>query len=422
MSRAARKSSEPHLPPVEKIELSSAHKGPRLTAALLLLGLGVAAFAFAFIQLFAAQSGWQEIKVTDSAEASCKDDFTLLYELGADGASASAEKKALDMLYSEACVTAYRLFTNDGLFADTHNMRYINDHPNETVAVDPALYRAFSQVAASGDRTMYLGPVADYYGNVFDCQEDWQTADFDPAQNDDIRAWYAECAAYGNDPDAVELELLGEGQVCLHVSEEYIAFAQAEEITDFIDFGWMKNAFILDYLADALAEHNFTNAVLSSFDGFVRNLDERDTVLGFNVFDRMPEGVLPAAVMQYAGRRCFVSLRDYPANGQDSRRYYEMDDGRVLTAYLDPADGLARCAAQSLTAYSDELSCGELALKMAPVYVAESLGETALSALAEEGIYTLRCEDMSVLYTDPDITLSDFYDKDGVTYTGKFAG
>ena len=236
------------------------------------------------------------------------------------------------------------------------------------------------------------------------------------------RAWYAACAAYGNDPASVELELLGEGQVCLHVSEKYLAFAQEEEITDFIDFGWMKNAFILDYLADTLAEHNFTNAVLSSYDGFVRNLDERDTVLGFNIFDRMPEGVLPAAVMQYAGRRCFVSLRDYPVGSQDDRRYYEMEDGRVLTAYLDPADGLAKCAVQGLTAYSDTLSCGELALRMAPVYVAESLDETALTALAEEGIFTLRCKDDAVLYTDPDAILSDFYDKDGVTYTSRYAG
>ena len=422
MGRTARRSSEPHLPPVEKIELSSAHKGPRLAAALLLLAVGAAALAFAFTQLFTAQSGWQEIKASDSAEASCKDDFTLLYELGADGASASAEKKALDMLYSEAAVTAYRLFTNDSLFADTHNMRYINDHPNETIAVDPALYDAFAQVEASGNRTLYLGPVYELYDGLFFCQEDWQTADFDPAQNADLKAFFARCAAYGADPSAVQLELLGDGQVRLAVSEEYLAFARQEEIEDFIDFGWMKNAFIADYLADTLIDHDFTNGALSSFDGFVRNLDQRETVLGFNIFDLTSSGPIPAAVMQYAGQMSIVSLRDHPVSEADARRMYTFADGHVLTAYLDPADALEKTAAHDLTGYSRDMGCGALALKLAGVYVAEKLDGDALAALAGEGVYTVHCEGRTVVYTDSDITLSDFYDQDGVTYSGRTVG
>ena len=153
---------------MEEIELSSAHKGPRIAAAILLLVIGVGALVFAFMQLLQTQSGWQEIGAS-SGGVSCADEFTLLYDLGAGDESASAEKRALNGLWSEATTTGYQLFTNDSLFADMHNVRYINDHPNETVEVDPALYEAFSQVVFSGDRHIYLGPVTDYYQNLFFC-------------------------------------------------------------------------------------------------------------------------------------------------------------------------------------------------------------------------------------------------------------
>ena len=418
---ARRRASGPHLPPVEEIELSSAHKGPRIAAAILLLVIGAGALVFAFMQLLAAQSGWQEIGAS-SGSVSCADEFTLLYDLGAGGESASAEKRALNALWSQATTTGYQLFTNDSLFADMHNMRYINDHPNETIEVDPALYRAFSQVAASGDRHIYLGPVTDYYQNLFFCQSDSETAGYDPAQDESLRQWYTRCAAYASAPQAVELELMDENKVCLHVSEDYLAFARQEEITDFIEFGWMKNAFLADYLADQLLEKGFTNCAISSYDGFVRNLDERETVMGINVFDR-PEGQpVAAAVLQYTGPHSFISLRNYPAVELDERRFYTMEDGRVLAAYLDTADGLQRTAADGLIVYSETVSCGEMALELAPIYVADSLDADALAALAGEGVYTLRCEDGQVLYTDPDARLSDFYETESFTYTGKFAG
>ena len=94
----------------------------------------------------------------------------------------------------------------------------------------------------------------------------------------------------------------------------------------------------------------------------------------------------------------------------------------MLAAYLDVADGLQRTAADELIVYSETASCGELALKLAPIYVAETLDTAALTALAGEGVFSVWCEDETVLYTDPDALLSDFYEAGGVTYTGRYAG
>ena len=68
------------------------------------------------------------------------------------------------------------------------------------------------------------------------------------------------------------LELLGGNQVKLNVADAYLQFAKANEITEFINFYWLKNAFIVDYMAEELEAAGFTGGIISSFDGFQRNL------------------------------------------------------------------------------------------------------------------------------------------------------
>ena len=60
------------------------------------------------------------------------------------------------------------------------------------------------------------------------------------------------------------VELLGEGRIRLFVSREYLEFARREGVECFIDFEWMRNAFIIDYLARELAAQGYTSGVLLS--------------------------------------------------------------------------------------------------------------------------------------------------------------
>lgn len=53
--RSACDCRRPHLPPVRKVEQSSAHVGRRLTAAVLLLEVGVVALVYGIASLFAAE-------------------------------------------------------------------------------------------------------------------------------------------------------------------------------------------------------------------------------------------------------------------------------------------------------------------------------------------------------------------------------
>lgn len=415
MGRTARDRRENLPRPVQKIELNAGYTKARLAAALILLVVGVGLIMYSLNGGFTVREGWTEIEAA-SGEADCSGDFTFLYPLGTT-ASPAAERKALSLLYTEACRDAYRIFTDDAEFAGMHNVRFLNAHPNEELQVEPALYKAFEQIAESGVRSIYLAPLYETYDNVFHCDDPSRTADFDPYQNEELQAWFAEVCTYANDPSQAELELLGDGRVRLKVSQEYLAFAQAEEIGSFVDFYWMKNAFIADYLAERLTAEGYSMGILSSFDGFSRNLDTAgDTDYSLNIYDREDTLIRPAAVMHYSGVRNMVSLRNYPLNEEAEEYYCVLSEDEIRTPYLDTEDGLCRSALNDLTAYSEQAGCGEILLKLIPVYIAEEFRPELLTALSEDGIQSIYCRDAVIRHTEESVDLRDLYDGKDVSY------
>lgn len=398
---------------MEHIELNEKHKKPRLILAIVCLLFGAGMLAYALLRYFTPQAGWVTIEADAGAGISDAGEFSFLYCLDE---SPRETHKAVTALYSQLSLTAFQLFNAWEEFDGVTNLCSIDRRPNEVLEVDQALYDALSAVERAGSRALYLGPVYDWYNGLFFCESDEQAADFDPRLNGEVRQGYEEILSYAGDPAAIRLELLGDCRVRLSVSEDYLAYARREGIECFISFGWMKNAFVADYLADGLAAQGFTHGALSSYDGFIRNLD-RGTDYSFQIFDRREDGVCPAASMVYQGPMSIVSMRDYPTNSLDSQRTYTLRNGEIRTAYLDPADGLCRSSIHDLTCYSAAKSCGELALQMAPVFIAEEFRPDELDRLTNSDIWSVYCRDSVVWHTEAGLDLQNLYDENGVRYT-----
>lgn len=413
---ARRRPNEPARPkPVEKIELSEKHLKLRGALALVLLLTGAFAIGYGLLTFLGGEPGWTEIE-SKASELHCGSSFNFMYEVGRGEASAAAENREVTGVYTGATVQAYRLFTNDEEYEDVHNLRYINLHPNEEITVEEGLYKAFSQIVESGDRSLYLGPVYDRYDDLFTCTEDFQAVDFDPYHSEDVAREYAEIAAFANDKNAVDLELLGENTLRLRVSGEYLAYAKENGITTLIDFFWMRNAFIADYLADVLVEAGYTRGYLMSFDGFVRNLDRRGTDFAFTVQDRMDSAVYPAASLHYTGPTAIVYYHNYPVSQKEQYSYYTFENGEIRTPYLDPADGLCKSALNDLVCYGRDLGCAQILLETRSLYVAEDFRPEELTSLRDKGIQSLYCKDRTVLYTEKGLSLSNLYRENGLEY------
>lgn len=402
MNRNGRK-KEAYTPSVENVQLNEQHLPLRLIAIAVLLAVSVLAFANGLNGLLTAGTGWQQVEADPALGATCAEEFVLNYEIGRSSEEPTLERKQLRALYTEMMQAAYKQFHTEVEFVDVGNLYSINHSPNQPVQVGGLLYAALEQLQRSGSRAVYLGPVYAEYWSLFCSESAEQAAALDPLSSPEQAAYFAQVCAFAADPQAAMLELQDNNTVVLHLSAEYLAFAEEYGVQNYLDFFWMKNAFIADAVADALAQKGYTHGYLASYDGFTRNLDADGRQYVVNLFGR-PAGQAPvlAAKAQYAGPQSIVSLRAFPVSEGD-QYYFAMPDGTVRTPYLDPADGICKAAVPNLMGFSAQAGCAELLLGLLPLYAADALPEDAsarLEQLAQQGIATLYTQGERIVVTD----------------------
>lgn len=386
------------------VELSDRHHILRIIAAVVLVVIGALAIAKGLITLFNKDTGWQTVEVS-TGEANCAKDFQLRYYFDSgDG----AVRRQVTAIYTETCVKAYQLFQVDVGSEDYENVYDINHNVNTLITVDPLLYQAFKQL--EGTRYLYLGPLYAYYNNmIFNTTQDY-LPQIDPAVNEEARAYVDQLAQWAADVDAIQLELLENNQIRLTVSPEYLRFAQENEIENFIDFRYMTNAFIIDEIARQLQQQGYTRCVISSVDGYTRNLDTGVTY-EYNIFHCIDNVVCPVGVMQYQGPVSMVFLKDYSLSSGDM--YYGVSGDHRVHTYVDGADGMYRTGISELVGYSYEDSCVEVLLTMIPSYIGQDFS-------VPQGIYSVWCQEQSIFYNDETITLKNLRNDDTATYTAIF--
>ena len=396
MSRKPR-DGRPYIRPVTKLELSEKNIKFRWIAIALLLAIAAVSIGYGFYSALSIEPGWQEVTVL-SDQVNCSGDFKLMYDFGSGDINPTAAYKKLETLYKDLTVSAYRLFSPEAEGMD--NLYHINAHINEIVTVDPGLYTALEQIVAAENRHVYMSPVQDIYAPIFLAANDAEAALYDPVKDAERMELVKEAAGYCADPAMISLEVLGANQVRLNVSQEYLSYAKENEIENFLDFGWMTNAFIIDYMADALIAEGFSHGYLASYDGFTRNFYGSGKGFSQNIYHCVDSDVYLPGALEYFGPMSLVSLRSYPMTDKDRWHYYAYEDGSVTSVFLNPADGMPGACVDGITAYSREHSCGEMVLDLTSVFIANTFDAGALEALADVGIESIYCREKGIVCTD----------------------
>ena len=380
--------------PITRVEVSEKNRKVRIIVAIVLLIIGASALASGFVMFLNKDTGWQRVQVTPESR-SCSESFILQYNFSGSGPQKKAINTQLEAIYGEGCVKAYQLFTTDEAIDGVENMYYVNHHPNEVITVDPLLYSAFEKL--EGTPYLYLGPAYSYYYNIIFNSEEQQIQELDPARNAEAANYLAEIAAFAGDRTAINLELLGDNQIKLFVSDEYLAFAEVEEIETFLDFGYMTNAFIIDYLAEQLVSQGLTRGYLVSADGFTRNLDN-ENMFSFNIYDSMDGEIYNAAAMQYRGPISMVYLKNYPTAVSDAN--YRSNGNGFIHLLADPMDGIYRTGTDNLVSYSYELDCVDVMLQMLPAFVGSVFS-------VPDGVYSVWCDGTTIYCNDANVSFAN---------------
>lgn len=405
----------PYMPPVTRIELSEQNIKLRWILVIVLVVIAAVAIGMGVQQMVNVQPGWNEIEA-NSNQPNYSREFTLMYDFSESGGNAAAINKSLIALYTSAMEESYRIFSKDADFQDIQNLYDISRSVNQEIEIDETLYKALELLDRYENRNLYLAPVYVEYNRIFNSESDAEAALYDPTMNPDILAYIRELMTYISDENHIDLELLGMNRVRLMVSEEYLSYAQEQGIEEFLDFGWMRNAFVADYAANKLTEQGYTYGYLASYDGFNRTLNSGEHIMEFNIYDRQGSDIYLPAKMSYSGQRNIVFLRDYPLASMDQWSYRVYEDGRIVSSLIDAEDGVCKSALPNLVSYSQTIGCSEILMQMLPVFQTDVFSQEAVAAMADSGIYSVWCLEDTVYYNDADISLEQIPNADGVLY------
>lgn len=363
----------------KEIEVDNKNTKARWILVLVFFAIAVVSLAYGLVSCLNQEPGWHKVEAT-SSKINCGQDFALNYYFGDQGANSVTTNKELTLLYTDAVEQAYDLFYTDAP-AGGGNLRQLNDSVGQTVTVAQPLYDALALIQSYGSRYIYLAPVYVEYDRIFRSESEPEAIQNDPGQNADLMPYISQLSAFAADPQAIDLKLMDNCQVQLVISQAYQEFAKANENDTFLDFGWMKNAFIADYIANRMEEKGFTQGYLVSLDGFTRNLCRSGQEFSLDFADRLEDTIYPVGTLSYTGPASIVSFRNYPMDSRDRWQYYAFQSGRIVTCLIDPADGKSKSATDNLLAVSQSKGCAELLLQLAPVFVADTLDENALEAM-----------------------------------------
>ena len=416
MSKHAR-DNRPYIKPVTKIELSGDQSTLRLILIVVLLAIACVCIFIAVGSSLKVEPGWQKAEV-DSEKVNVSMEFSLMYDFSDYTANDSTDAlKKVNALYTTLTEDGYAIFTASEYETQFQNVRYLNDHINEKVTVDPVLYKALELVATYDSRYPFLAPVYEEYDRIFLQASEEDAMRYDPAKSPELVDYIREAVTFANDSNMVWLELFGDNQVCLHVSDAYLAFGETYELDSYFDFHWMTNAFIIDYMAEVLMENGYTTGYLASYDGFNRNLDTRGNSYSHNVYDRLGNDIFLPAVYEYQLPTSIVVLKNYSMSDMDRWHYFSYSDGTITTTFLDPADGASKSATDNLFAYSRDLGCAEILLQTAPLFIAEALDVDGLQNLTGNGIYAIWGEDTDICYNEQNAKLTAMAENGGNQYS-----
>lgn len=404
MSRTARERGRtPALPSVEKVEVPQDHLGRRIALFALCLAVAIGSFGYGIYSWLGVDPGWTTV---DGGGQAGTENLTFEFLVTEDGLDGRNQLRTVQGMYAQLCSQAYQLFNADAAPADENicNMWYINAHPNEIIEVDAVLYKAFEQMAEAKNRRVYLGPAYEVYTDLFYAQDADEAKLLDPWQDPEMEKFCQEIADFAGDPEQVNVELLGDNRLRLHVSEEYQRYMGESGARKYVDFYRQRNAFIVDYLIEEMTEAGLQAGVVSSRDGYTRSLPGTRYNATVNLADWNGQQAVAAAQISFDQPVSIAYLRAFPLGQEDANWYQDMGDGEFRHPYIDDADGKCKASANAVGIYSLDAACVQLMLAAEEAFISDVFEPRKL---AEFDAVFLR--DKTIFCTDPDLQLVNVY-------------
>ncbi|MBP5343319.1 hypothetical protein J6Y73_05280 [bacterium] len=410
--RGATDSNKPIVQKVKKIELNEKHIPLRVVLLIVVIIIAITAFGIFFSSLLSADPGWMVIEEINTNYPSIGQDFILNYNVPKK--DSTLMKKKVQGIYSDLVEKPLILFDTLNDYEGYINLKYINEHPNEIIEVDSLLYNSFKKINEYGNKTIFLGPVYSQYRSLFTSLNNTEAYEFDAKYNDSMKEYFSTICTYLEN-NKINIELFENNKIRLNVLDDYLTYSEENNITDYLDFWTLKNAFVSDYIVDNLFENGITDFILSSNDGYNYVVGVTEEV-AIEVWQKTKKQKNLVGRLTFSGTKAFVNYSDSPLdiNEDNYYVYYDKDDKTndildITSRYIDPSDGIAKEASKIYYACSSTLGSADVALSIIDIYTRNNIDTSKVSEILENGIYSLYLDaSLNVISNMPsDITFTD---------------
>ncbi len=389
--------------PVEKVEVSEKHIILRVVILIIAILGVIGSVIFIIVNLSTKDKGWTRIELSKNR---LNDSYYFYYNLGDEP---TKEYKELTNLYKAHLEKAYILFDAEEEFEGVNNVYYINNNPNKEITVDSLLYNSIKEVMDSGSNTIFMGGIVSYYDAVILGSASNATY-YDIKTNDVMKERANKYISYINDTNHFEFKLLGDNKVKLYESEEFMKFLSDYEV-DVLNFSYLKNAFILDYLDQVFSSKLYKSGYIYSLDGYLLNLGSHIEYT-FDVLDETDSKVSKIASLKYAEKRNIVTFKNTITSSADLNYIKVLNDNTRRTYYIDNTDGISKEGVRYLTGYSSTNSLSKIALEMEKAYIADTFD----SSLLKNNNY-IWLNDKDINYTEEGLKFTTVIDGYKAVYT-----
>ena len=340
----------------------------RLFIVILLVVIAACSFTFGINYLINGEKGYQEVTVSTNSPSSAFE-MKFIYNFGQTDLSVPAEKRAVTKLYSDLSLYYYHLFDVYKTYSGLNNIASINNSPNVELTVPSDLYNSLKIATKDEHRNIYLGPIYEVYNVLFSCESDIDASNWDPLKSSEIRSYFDSILEFAKSDNYIHLEFKDDNVIILHVNEEYIALAKEIGVSHFIDFYYIKNAFIVDFIADKMIESGYTHGSISSLDGYVRNFDDTGNEYSYDYFNTTDHGIEAVGKLTYTNFSSICTLHPFVLTDLEASEFiYQYKNGEYVTRYISIEDGLSHDSSCAVVVFSEKLKCTDLMYAVLPYY------------------------------------------------------
>lgn len=368
----------------------------RLILFILAFALAVFSFTYGVKQIGHREPGWQTIEV-DAQKGHVTYTGGLTFMYWAEGSDAAIRELSdnVKKVYSDALYRNVELLDARNTYEDSVNLASLNEREGQVVTVSERLGKvlkeALNQTRENAGYSVFAGALWNEWQTLLYLDE---PQPFDPAVNEEQAAKIRKLVELINAPDTFSLEITEKGsetEVCFRTTPEYRQVMEELEITaPALDLGIMRDAVLMDLVAEDLCAAGYTEGVLYSKTGLAVLCGKGRTLTVFPEEDERPETSLtvtgPAVTLRFSASE----------PGTDNYGAYEAA-GMKRHAFFDTRTGDFHNRIEDAVIAGEGISARETVRQMLLLNCAED-PETVSWPYSMRGIWTLQGDTAGTVY------------------------